>query len=143
MLSSLLHPKSLYHQAILSSGNAVVTTRTLNHQNRIYEMFIEHLSIPSNLPPHERLDRLRSVSVDELLDAYQCTGSPMPNWQATVDGNLLHDLPAASQLPHYTYPSTIRRIMVGDCEKEVRPPFARGQYLLFSIQGKVADLNNA
>lgn len=126
MFSSLAQSQNLYSQVVLSSGNAVMTTRTLAHQHGVYEKFLEHFSIPPNLSPQEKVDRLRSISVSDLLNAYYCTGSPLPNWQATVDGHLLERLPATSGLAQQKYDSRIRRIMVGDCEEEVRCKFPMG-----------------
>lgn len=103
----------------MSSGHAVMTTRSLSHQQRVYEKFLEHLSIPNDLAPEQRLQRLRNVTAEELLDAYRCTGSPLPNWQATVDSILVEALPKTSTLRSAQYNQVVRRILIGDCEKEV------------------------
>ena len=111
---------NLYSQVIISSGHAIMTTRTLAHQQVVYEKFVSHLSIDQDLTPRQRLEKLRSVSVTDLLEAYKCTGSPIPNWQATVDGFLVKSLPKASDLQRVQYNQSIRRIIIGDCDEEVR-----------------------
>ncbi|RSL89379.1 hypothetical protein CEP52_014920 [Fusarium oligoseptatum] len=92
MMSDLLRSEALLYQAVIISGNAVMTSRELEHQQRIYDKFLEHLQIPLTLPPADRLARLRAVKQQDLTSAYGCLGSPLPNWQATVDGVVLKNV---------------------------------------------------
>lgn len=119
LLSNETRSETLFTQVGLFSGNAVIASRSLEQQSERYRKLINHLSIDSNLPGHERLQRLREVEADELTAAYICTGSALPNWQATVDGFLLRDAPKASNLKNVTYPDHIKRLLVGVCQREV------------------------
>lgn len=119
MLSKMAQSKKLFHQAVIMSGNAVLTSRTLAHQDAIYRMFLKHLRIPDEITALEKVERLRVVPVEELLQAYSCTGSPLPNWQATVDGFLLEEQPKASILSQLDYGPHVKRIIIGDCQREV------------------------
>lgn len=119
MMSDLLRSEALSNQAVIISGNAVMTSRELEHQQRIYDKFLEHFQIPLTLPPTERLARLRAVNQQDLTSAYECLGSPLPNWQATVDGVVLKTLPTYKGISSQTYAPSIKRIVVGDCEHEV------------------------
>ncbi|ETI22298.1 hypothetical protein G647_06371 [Cladophialophora carrionii CBS 160.54] len=114
----LLLFEELFSQAVIMSGNAVLTTRSLEHQEGIYQKILAHLQIPSDIHALHKVQRLRDVPVNELLDAYAATGSPLPNWQATVDGFLLDELPRSSTIGKQQYDRCVRRIIIGDCEKE-------------------------
>ncbi|EXJ58735.1 hypothetical protein A1O7_06165 [Cladophialophora yegresii CBS 114405] len=118
MLSRWASREQLFSQAVIMSGNAVLTTRSLEHQEGIYQKFLAHLQIPSDIAASDKVQRLRDVPVNELLNAYIATGSPLPNWQATVDGFLLDDLPRSSTIGDQQYDTYVRRIIIGDCEKE-------------------------
>ncbi|RSL53249.1 hypothetical protein CEP54_010502 [Fusarium duplospermum] len=118
MMSDLLRSEALLYQVVIISGNAVMTSREPEHQQRIYDKFLEHLQIPLTLPPANRLARLRAVKQQDLTSAYGCLGSPLPNWQATVDGIVLKKLPTCNGMSSQTYAPSIKRILVGDCEQE-------------------------
>ncbi len=120
MLSKWAQEKRLFKQAVLMSGNAVLTTRPLAHQDNIYRKFLSHCKIPETIPAAERVEQLRNVSTDDLLEAYIATGQIIPNWQGTEDGFLIESLPTFSGLSAQTYGPHIQRIIVGDCDKEVR-----------------------
>ncbi|CAH0057774.1 unnamed protein product [Clonostachys solani] len=118
MMSPLLRSQQLLQQAIVISGNSVIASRELDHQQHIYDKFLEHLGISTNLPSNQRLERLRSIKQEDLVSAYICLGSPLPNWQATVDGVVLEALPTCDGLANQVYAPSIKRIMVGFCEQE-------------------------
>lgn len=119
-MSPLVRNEALFSQAVVLSGNAVMGTRELQHQQHIYDKFLEKLQISSSLPPDERLKKLRASPPNDVISAYACLGSPMPNWQATVDGVVLETLPTCKDLAKTVYATSINRILVGDCEQEVR-----------------------
>ena len=119
MLSRWAARQKLFSQAVIMSGNAVLTSRSLEHQEGIYQKILAHLQIPSDIDALDKVQRLRNVPVNELLDAYIATGSPLPNWQATVDGFLLDELPRSSTIGNQQYDAYVRRLIIGDCEKEV------------------------
>ena len=119
MLSRWAARQELFSQAVMMSGNAVLTSRSLEHQEGIYQKILAHLQIPSDIHALDRVQRLRVVPTNELLDAYIAIESPLPNWQATVDGFLLDELPRPSTIGNQQYDAYVRRIVIGDCEKEV------------------------
>lgn len=120
MMSPLLRNEALFNQAVVLSGNAVMGTRELELQQHIYEKFLEKLQISFDLPPEERLKMLRATPPKDVISAYDCLGSPMPNRQATVDGVVLERLPTCKRLAETVYATSINRVLVGDCEQEVR-----------------------
>ncbi|CAG9977217.1 unnamed protein product [Clonostachys byssicola] len=103
-----------------SSGasNAVIASRELDHQQHVYDKFLEHLGISANMPPNQRLEMLRSIKQEDLVAAYVCLGSPLPNWQATVDGVVVEALPNCDGLANQVYAPSIKRVMAGFCEQE-------------------------
>lgn len=119
MLSEWSREKKLFRQAAIMSGNAVLTTRSLTHQTAVYQKFLSYFKIPETLSAEEKVQKLRSVSTKELLQAYTCTGTPFPNWQATVDGFFLKELPIYSTLAEQSYGTHVQRIIIGDCHREV------------------------
>ncbi len=124
MLSKWSREKKLFKQAAIMSGNAVLTTRSLIHQSKIFQKFLYYLQVPETLSGAEKIQRLREVSTEKLLEAYICTGTPLPNWQATVDGFFLDEIPRYSTLPKQVYGSHVQRIIVGDCQREVNSSFS-------------------
>ncbi|EXJ70043.1 uncharacterized protein A1O5_07116 [Cladophialophora psammophila CBS 110553] len=105
--------QELFNQAVIMLGNTFLTSRSLELQEGIYQTILAHLRTPSDMPTLDRIRRLRDVPANELLDAYIATGSPLPNWQATVDGFLLDELPRPSRIGNQQYDAYVRRIIIG------------------------------
>jgi carboxylesterase type B len=118
MLSKWSREKKLFKQAVIMSGNAVLTTRSLSHQNAIFKKFLFYFQIPETLSGPEKVQRLREIPMEKLLEAYICTGTSLPNWQATVDDFFLDEIPRYSTLPKQAYGSHVQRLIVGDCQRE-------------------------
>ena len=70
------------------------------------------------MPSTERLEQLRRLSSDELVNAYIARGAPVPSWQATVDGYFLTSIPSASKLASLKYHPSLKRVLLGDCAAE-------------------------
>jgi len=88
------------------------------HQNNIYAKIIKHLGIDNLSSREERIEKLRSVSVEDLIGSYIALGSPVPSFQATVDGYYLKSLPRCSTLPKQVYDPSLKRLLIGDCADE-------------------------
>lgn len=116
--SELFKQQKPFSQAVLQSGVAPLTVRGMTHQNDIYAKVIKHLGIDTLGSKEERINKLRSVSVEDLIQSYIALGSPVPSFQATVDGYYLQNLPRCSQLPKQVYDSSLKRLLIGDCAEE-------------------------
>ena len=92
--------------------------RGLKHQQAVYEKIIDHLKIERDKSPKEKLQALREVPADDLVNSYIALGTPVPSWQATVDGYFLKMIPTASNLPLQKYPPSLKRVLIGDCAAE-------------------------
>lgn len=88
------------------------------HQNDVYARVISHLKFDKPSLVEERIRQLREVSVEDLMGSYQALGSPVPSWQATVDGYYLRDLPRCATLPEQAYDPHLKRLLIGDCAEE-------------------------
>ena len=107
-----------FNQAILQSGVATLSVRSLEHQQALYEKIVDHLKIEADKSPKERLQDLREVPADDLVNSYISLGTPVPSWQATVDGYFLKGIPTVSNLPLQKYPPSLKRVLIGDCAAE-------------------------
>jgi hypothetical protein len=77
------------------------------------------LKIPNgDTLPKDRLRALREVPADDLVLSYIALGSPVPAWQATVDGYFLNKNVTASTLSSQKYHSSFKRVLMGDCAAE-------------------------
>ena len=118
MCSELFESARPFHQAILASGVATLTVRSFVHQQGLYDKITAHLNIQSLSSPAERLQALRDVPSDTLVNAYIALGAPVQSWQATVDGVFLKTAPNVSNLSSQKYALSIKRILIGDCALE-------------------------
>lgn len=119
MSSAIFAEQKPFSQAILQSGVASLTNRTLDHQQNIYNKITRHLKLQDKTGP-EKLAALRALSGDEMCAAYMALGGPISSWQATVDGYFLTDPTAlhASNLPKLKYDPSLKRLLLGDTADE-------------------------
>jgi hypothetical protein len=119
MLCSELFKTALpFNQVILQSGVSSLTVRNIKHQNNVYEKVLQHLKIPEDVSSKDKLQALRNVSADDLVLAYIALGSPVPAWQATVDGYFLANNSSPSSLSSLKYHPSVKRLLIGDCAAE-------------------------
>jgi carboxylesterase type B len=106
-----------FSQAILQSGVAPLSVRGIKHAQSIFDKITGHLDIDA-LPLKEKVQALRDASAEDLVKSYIALGSPLPSWQATVDGHFLKTLPRFSTLSLQTYDPSLKRLLIGDCAAE-------------------------
>ncbi|RDL31820.1 Uncharacterized protein BP5553_09222 [Venustampulla echinocandica] len=118
-ISSELFPSRLpFNQAILQSGVAPLTVRGMKHHQDLFDKIASHFQLDLALPLDDQISRLRELPTEDLIKSYIATGSPMPSWQAAVDGYYLKTLPKFSQLLSQTYHRSLKRLLIGDCDAE-------------------------
>ncbi|OQU95216.1 hypothetical protein CLAIMM_01455 [Cladophialophora immunda] len=118
MCSNLFVDSLPFTQAILQSGVAPLTVRTMRHHQSSYDKLLAHFKIESTLPPEGQLRALRDVAADDLVKGYVALGSPFKSWQAVVDNYLLKELPRFSTLSSVQYPASVKSLLLGDCAAE-------------------------
>jgi carboxylesterase type B len=118
LCSELFKSALPFQQAILQSGVGSLTIRSAQQQETVCEKLMSRLRIPAEASPKDKLRTLREVSADDLVLSYIALGSPVPAWQATVDGYFLKQNVAASTLSSQKYHSSLKRILMGDCAAE-------------------------
>ncbi|KAK5219670.1 hypothetical protein LTR72_008054 [Exophiala xenobiotica] len=118
-MCSELFKKSLpFSQAILQSGVAPLTVRTMKHHQDSYDKLVAHFKIDYELSPEQKLEALRNIPADDIVKGYVSLGSPVKSWQAAADGYLLKEVPSFSKLSSIHYPKSIKRLLIGDCAAE-------------------------
>ncbi len=111
-------PKVAFSQAILQSGAAPLGIRTLPQQQASFDKIVAFHKVDPNATPQEKLEALRKVSADEIVNSYVVRGNPMVPWQSTIDGYFLKSPPTYTNLTSQTYPKNIERLLLGDCANE-------------------------
>lgn len=118
MCSELFSQAQPFSQAILQSGVAPLTVRSMKHHQHSYDKLLAHFQVDTTLSPEQRLKALRNVPAEDLVKGYASLGSPVKSWQAVADGYLLKEVPKFSKLPSLNYPGGIKRLLIGDCAAE-------------------------
>ncbi|KAJ5460938.1 Alpha/Beta hydrolase protein [Penicillium daleae] len=118
MSSGLFFKETPFHQAILQSGVSSRNVLTIERQQKRFDLITTHLKIGAEKSRTEKLQDLRDIPPDDLVKAYIALGTPVPSWQGTVDNHFLHSVSTASSLPSMKYPSTLRRLLLGDTQHE-------------------------
>jgi hypothetical protein len=143
MISELFKTALPFQQAILQSGVGSLTVRSEKHQNGVYEKIATKLNIRADGSPKERLEALRDVSADDLLLSYIALGSPVPAWQATVDGYFLANNCTVSTLSSLKYDSSLKRLLIGDCADEgliFAMPIQKRQWTFEKVQALSSEV---
>ena len=118
MCSELFKAAEPFSQAILASGVATLTVRSFEHQQRLYGKITTHLNLQNEGSSVKRLQALRDVPSEKLVDSYIALGAPVVSWQATVDGVFLKNPPKIFNLPSQVYDPSIHRLLIGDAAHE-------------------------
>lgn len=104
---------------------------------------MSQLKIPVDGSPKDQLRALRNVSADDLVLSYIALGSPVPAWQATVDGYFLKQNVEASTLSSQKYHSSLKRILMGDCASEgliFAMPLQKQQWKYEGVQALAVEI---
>ena len=110
----------LFHRAILQSGTAsTLNPIDLAIYDKVYRKLLGILGIPLEDSREQRLEKLRSVPVQELMDSYKVVGVSYPTFCA-VDGWFWREPINAQNCGEVIAKCEwVNEVMLGDCLQEV------------------------